>query len=185
MLDNLWSTIEYLFLESKPIIFINELEGGILLRAGKYSRTLKTGAVLRIPFLDTIETTSLAECTIDLPTQSITTEDGKDLVIGGVLRYRVRDPKPYLLLVDDPISVIKDTVMGHVFDAIADLTFEEIRSKRKLIAEEISYYVSTAVYRYGIDIDVEKGFTFSDLAKTRNIRLLQDLAYKGSDFEEA
>lgn len=76
-----------------PVFVINQFDAGVLLRRGIYVKTLSGGIYFKIPFLDEVCSHSIVPTTEALPPQSLTTKDGKSIVVSGVIKYEVSDIK--------------------------------------------------------------------------------------------
>lgn len=148
---------------------INQTDEGVRLRLGKFRSVLKPGFHWKISFADEILSHSVLWTTYSVPAQSLTTKDGKDVVVKSVIKYRVVDIQTFLLEVWDAIDAISDMTQGIVFDIVKDKTWEELQTidLKPLITRKARLEAK----RWGIEIET---VTLSDLAKIRSIRLLSD-----------
>ena len=126
MIEALKDMLLHLWDEIKPAYVVNEYEGGVLLRLGKYVRTDEPGLHWKIPFVDAPVITSIAVTTAQPGSQSLMTNDDQKVVISTVVKYSVKDVKPYLLEIEDRDDVLTDVVMGAVREVVRDCSFEEL-----------------------------------------------------------
>lgn len=142
-------------------------EGGVILRWGKYARTIGPGFNWKWPLMEKASLANTCTTTQRLPAQTLTTKDGQQVVVEAIVRYAIRDPKPYLTEVWDSVDVLADTTMGAIRLSVADLTYADL-----LLAPpepKVLESVRKAVNRYGFKIDA---VTFTSLGRIRSLRLL-------------
>lgn len=76
-------------------------EAGVKFVRGKKAKLITPGLCPYWPAVTVIETTSTAQKTINLESQTLTTKDGKTVTISLVLVYRIVDAMKAILGVDD------------------------------------------------------------------------------------
>ncbi len=85
-----------------PFKVVNHDEEGVLLRRGRYIRTLDPGIYWIIPLIDEIRVIDIKSQLIDLPDKAITDRlTGETWTVSGTIEYSVDDPKKALLEVHD------------------------------------------------------------------------------------
>ena len=102
-----WDTI-------KVCHIVKEYEHGVLLRAGKFHSRIEKGIVWKIPVIDDILLVHNTITTMVVQEQSLTTKDEKNVVIGGIVKYKITNPKTFLLEVEDVIDAINDITKGKI-----------------------------------------------------------------------
>ena len=107
--------------------------------------------------------------THSMPSQSLTTKDEKDIVVKGIIKYRVVDMKIFALEVWDAVDAISDMTQGIIFDIVKEKTWDELQHED--LKKEISRKARSEAKRWGIEIET---ITLSDLARIKSIRLLND-----------
>ena len=123
----------------------------------------------KLPIFDTIIEHGSVWTTHSMPAQSLTTKDGKDIVVKGIIKYRVVDMKVFALEVWDAVDAISDMAQGIIFDIVKDKTWDELQHED--LKRDISRKARAEAKRWGIEIET---VTLSDLAKIKSIRLLND-----------
>ena len=151
-----------------PFFVVHVYQGAGVLRFGKYNRTCGPGLHWKIPFVEEAIEQMTCTTTMRLPPQTLTTRDGKAIVVAAVVRYSVRDVQPYISLIYDQHDALADTTMGAIRQAVRDMSFDELLSSPP--EKGIATAVRRAVGRYGIEVEA---VTFTDLAAVRSFRLIQ------------
>jgi regulator of protease activity HflC (stomatin/prohibitin superfamily) len=174
--DFLYTVWEYVvFWEIVP-----EYENGIILRYGKYKRTItgsnglfKNGLHFRLPLcIDSYLSASVVTTTLEVASQSLTTKDGKPVVVSAVVKYRIKDVKLFLLEISDQYAAIEDFTQAKIKQVIADRDWVDITADAD---KKVTELVRESVEKYGIYIE-PKGIVLKDIQCCRTIRLIQDTA---------
>jgi regulator of protease activity HflC (stomatin/prohibitin superfamily) len=152
-----------------PWVVVNAYENSVVLRLGKYHRTLTPGLHWKLPFADDPNGVNMSTTTLRLPPQTLTTQDGIGVVVSVIVKYKVVDPRPYVTDVWDQVDVLADTVMGATRLAVADATWKELAENppEKVVAASTRKQVN----KYGFRVEA---ITFIDLGRVRSIRLMGD-----------
>lgn len=169
MLDKLIDVILTFLDQLLPITVINQTDKGVRLRFGKFKQVLEPDWHYKIPFVDEIVKHTVLWTTLSLPSQSLTTKDGKDIVVKGVIKYRIDDIETFLLEVWDAVDAISDMAQGIIFDIVKEKTWDELQTLD--LKPLITRKVRNEAKRWGIEVET---VTLSDLAKIKSIRLLND-----------
>lgn len=154
-----------------PIVIVHPWQGGVILRLGKYLKTIETGPHLKWPFLEDYVLTETCTTTIRLPPQSLTTKDGHAVVVGCIIKYHVNDVRELICNVWDAKDVLIDVTMGTIGRKIEMNTYDELRSGSP--AREVLEAVRKEVNAFGFKVEA---VTFTDFSKMRSIRLVQPRA---------
>lgn len=133
-LDKIIDLIKEIWNFMKPIIFINEYEKGVVLRAGKFNRAIEKGWHLRVPFLDDYHTVIYTLNTMRTTAVHITTTDDKTITAVPILEYTVGDAYAYLIATNDAPSNVHDILRAAISDYLTDCTWEECKLKRTINA---------------------------------------------------
>lgn len=150
-----------------PWFILKDYEHGVVLRFGKYHRILDPGLSWKIPLVDDVYEVRKSVTTLNVKAQTLTTLDGKDIVISAVVKYNVENPRVYLIEVDDAIDAIGDLTQGKIKDLVCAKTWEDLRVMKD---EELTKLVRQEAKNWGIKV---RFVTITDLAKIRTIRLMR------------
>jgi regulator of protease activity HflC (stomatin/prohibitin superfamily) len=105
--------------------------------------------------------------TVDLLSQTLTTKDGKNIVLKGIIRYKIEDPKKYLISVNSARDVLVDTVQGVIKNVIEDFTWGDATKLDTLITEKSKVMVED----WGIKVE---SVTLVDFSLIKTYRLIQN-----------
>jgi len=159
---------------ASPFAWVQPWEGGVRITSALgWQRIAVVGPGLHVkcPFLQVIETAEVASTTLNLPPQSLITQDDVPVVAGGVVKFSIRDILPLFTRVVDREDVLRDVALGAVFQAVRQRTWAVIVSDRGDMEREIRGAIADQVNVFGFKVE---RFTFSDLSRCRSIRLLQE-----------
>lgn len=108
---------------------VDHWENAVILRWGKYHKTLNPGRYWKWPIRDYGISTNVKPDTIEIDSISITTLDKKNISIGIVIGYQVKNIKLFLVEHNDSLSNFADFCKGELSDVIEDLNWDDIRKK--------------------------------------------------------
>jgi regulator of protease activity HflC (stomatin/prohibitin superfamily) len=162
--------IEFLIKLGKDVLLwvvIEEWNEAVLLRFGKFVKVLKPGIHFKIPFFDSVWETETITQSIDMNPQSITTADGKNIVVKAIIRFSVVDTKTYVMSIMKPHDVLVDTTQGMIREIIEDTRWYDLVGIDKQLTTEVGKFMR----RWGIK--VEK-VTLTDLAEIPSYRVIMN-----------
>lgn len=150
-----------------PWEIIRVYQSGAVLRFGKYHRTLEAGIHWKWPVVEEVIEIDTCVTTIRLPPQTLTTKDGVTVVVSSIIKYQVKDLKPYICDIFDQHDVLGDVSMGAIRQAIHTVSYEELINTppEPIVLEAIRKEVN----QYGFKIH---RVTFIDIGKIRSFRLI-------------
>jgi len=170
MLESLFNFLSSLWRWFIPFSVVDQWEMGVILRLGKFRKVADPGFHWLIPFsVDRMMVAPAVVQTHRLSKQSITTKDGKQIVVSAVIKFTVTDIRAFLLDVFQSGDAIEDVSMGGLRKIIASKTWDECQHDD--LEEELKKAVRAEVKKFGIEV---QKVTLPDLACIRSIRLLQD-----------
>lgn len=145
---------------------INQYERGVVLRLGKYNRTLDPGFRVIIPYLDKMYKIDIRTITMDIPKQEVITRDNVTVNVDAVVYARVIDAQKATLEIADYRHATATFAQTALRDVTGNFDLDEILSKRDEISSRIREIVDTQVDKWGIDIES---------VKLQNIELPSDM----------
>jgi len=149
--------------------FIDEWEEGVLLRRGKFSRTVGPGIAWHLPLeIDEITTQNVKPTAMDLAEQVLTTQDGVKVVISAVLMWAIFDIKKCIVDVDDAEETLEQIAEGYVLDLVEETKWNDVRTKA--FRKELKQRIQKQARKFGISVTTVK---LSNLAETKVFRLIQ------------
>ena len=121
---------------------------------GKYSKTLKSGLNLLIPFIDRVsKVVSLKEQVIDFPPQPVITRDNATVEIDTVIYFQILDTKLYTYGVERPIQAIENLSTTTLRNVIGDMTVDQTLTSRDKINAEMRIALNVATDPWGIKVN--------------------------------
>lgn len=135
-----------------PFVILKDWEGALVLRLGKYSRSLKPGMNFKLPLLDRIIKVDKRITTIDIPQQEVMTTDNIPLKIDGVVYFKVKNVADAILNVNDYYNAIALYSQTAIRDVIGGIELDKILSDREGVAQEIHNIIENDISKWGIEI---------------------------------
>jgi regulator of protease activity HflC (stomatin/prohibitin superfamily) len=151
----------------RPWVVVNDYEGGVILRFGRYHRELKPGLHWKLPVADAAVTTSTVITTMALRPQTLTTRDDLTVVISAIVKYQISDVRAYLLDIWESADVLNDVTLGAIKEIVASVDYADLQNPS--IENDVLAIVQEEAKRFGVHVHK---VTFSDLGRIRSIRLI-------------
>jgi len=148
--------------------FIDPWEEGIVVRRGKFSRTVGPGIAWHLPFqIDEITTLNVKQSSMELDEQVLTTADGVKIVISVNLLWSVFDIKKALIDVEACDDTLSDIALGFVQELVEESEWDYIRTSA--FRKELKGLIQKQARKFGITASTVK---VANLAETRVYRLI-------------
>ena len=169
MFNELIQWIKEFWNEVNPFFIVREYQEALLLRNGKFRTLLKAGFHVKLPFLEEYIAQHIVQTTQSLSAQSLVTNDGKNIVVRAMVKYRIVDVKTYLLEVFDAVDAISDVTQGIIKNIIMSKSFEECLDNE--LDNLITKKCRAEIKKFGVEI---MQVTLTDIAPIRSYRLIND-----------
>jgi regulator of protease activity HflC (stomatin/prohibitin superfamily) len=148
---------------------LSPYQAGVRIRLGKYHSTLGPGWHWFAPFnIDSLIEDSVVTETIEIRPQSLTTKDGKQIVLSSVVTCHIEDVKTFLLDVEGRNAALKDATCGVISDFIMKRTWAELNDIQD-IGNELAKAVRRKAKMYGVNVHTVQ---LADFTITRSFRLI-------------
>jgi membrane protease subunit HflK len=171
MLDRLVDLLVRFGMDMLPFVIIEQWNGAVQLRYGKFIKVLYPGIHFKIPFFDSIIECPVITQSVNLPSQTLTTLDDESIVLKSIIRYRVSNIQTYLLGVMHANDVLIDTTQGMIRDVVELTTWDDLVDVNETITNKVKEYV----VRWGIEVEA---VTITDLGIVKSFRIFGDEAHK-------
>ncbi len=145
---------------------VNQYERGIVLRLGRFHRTMNPGLRIIIPYIDHMMKVDVRTTPMDIPKQEVITKDNVTVNVDAVVYYRVLDPKKAVLETTNYSYATSTFAQTALRDITGNFELDEILSKRDEISSQIKEIVDKQTDKWGIDIEN---------VKLQNIELPSDM----------
>jgi regulator of protease activity HflC (stomatin/prohibitin superfamily) len=148
---------------------VNAYQEGVVLRFGRYHRTLNPGIHWVIPLAETVEEVVMVPTTITLPAQTITTKDGKVVVAKAMVKCRVADSRVYTVEVYDAKDALSDTTCGIIFDTVHGMDMAAINEMS--LSSTVTVAAKKEARKWGMSV---LAVTFTDFGEVTTVRLINE-----------
>ncbi len=147
-----WIIFLIILLLTLSVRIINQYERGVVLRLGKYSRTLQPGLRFVIPLIERVIKVDIRTNALDIPQQEIITKDNIPLKVNGVVYVKIENAEKSVLNVDNVFYVVSTYAQTVLRDIISKYELDEILSKREELSKDIREIVDKRAEEWGVDI---------------------------------
>ena len=122
-------------------------------RFGRFTRTLKPGLNLIIPFIDQVGARlNMMEQVLDVPTQEVITKDNATISADGVTFFQVQDAPRAAYEVRDLERALLNLTMTNIRTVMGSMDLDELLAKRDEINDRLLRVVDEAAAPWGIKI---------------------------------
>jgi regulator of protease activity HflC (stomatin/prohibitin superfamily) len=171
MFDKLVDLLVRFSMDILPFVIVEQWNGAVQLRYGKFIKVLYPGIHFKIPFFDSIIECPVITQSVNLPSQTLTTLDDESIVLKSIIRYRVSNIQTYLLGVMHANDVLIDTTQGMIRDVVELTTWDDLVDVNETITNKVKEYV----VRWGIEVEA---VTITDLGIVKSFRIFGDEGHK-------
>jgi membrane protease subunit HflK len=171
MFDKLVDLLVRFSMDILPFVIVEQWNGAVQLRYGKFIKVLYPGIHFKIPFFDSIIETPVITQSVNLPSQTLTTLDDEGIVLKSIIRYRVSNIQTYLLSVMHANDILIDTTQGMIRDVVELTTWDDLVDVNETITNKVKEYV----VRWGIEVEA---VTITDLGIVKSFRIFGDESHK-------
>ena len=169
MFDKLIEIITNWWLQLTPIIIIRDYEEAVLLRFGRFKAVFKPGMHFKIPLFDEVIDQHVVVTTLSLDAQSLYTKDKQNIVVKGLIKYKIADVQIFLLEVYDAQDALSDMSQSIIKNIIMSMTLEECTDSE--LDNILTKKVRVEARKWGVEV---QQVTLTDLAPIRSYRLIND-----------
>jgi len=155
-------------------------EEAVVIRLGKYHRTLEEGWHFMAPFgIESVIKDTVVRRTAYLSVQSLTSQDGKAVNLSPIVIYKIRNIRRWELEVDDASDAMRDITYGLNDQLCAETPWAEVYTDK--YAEKLTQLVKKEGTDWGAFVIKVK---FSDRAQSRSMRIWTGDGMTGSEEDE-
>jgi regulator of protease activity HflC (stomatin/prohibitin superfamily) len=169
-LDSLVNIVAATWRFFQPLAVLDQYEGGVVLRWGRFAREVGPGRTWHWPFLiERVFKTPVVEQTFRPPSQALSTMDDISVVVGGIVRYKITNVRKWMLEVWETRDVFEDVSASAIKSVVTSHKWADLRTADidKIVTEAVKAEAS----RFGVRVIKA---TLADVTRTRALRLIMD-----------
>jgi len=137
----------------KGINIVPQGEEWVVERLGKFSRTLKPGLNIIIPYIEAVrQKISTRDIILDIPQQEVITRDNAVISTNAVTFIRVTNPRDALYGIENFRLAIQQLVMTTLRSILGEMTLDEALSNREMIKTKLKDAIVDDVADWGVTV---------------------------------
>ncbi|MEA3454970.1 MAG: SPFH domain-containing protein [Campylobacterota bacterium] len=137
----------------KGINVVPQGEEWIVERLGKYSRTLKPGLNIILPYIEKVRTRiTTRDIILDIPQQEVITKDNAVILTNAVAFVRVTKPQDAIYGVEDFKMAIQQLIMTTLRSILGEMKLDEALSNRDQIKARLKDQIIDDVADWGVTV---------------------------------
>jgi regulator of protease activity HflC (stomatin/prohibitin superfamily) len=137
----------------KGINIVPQGEEWVVERLGRFSRTLRPGLNLIVPYIDSIrEKITTRDIILDIPQQEVITKDNAVILTNAVTFLRVTKPENALYGVENFRLAIQQLVMTTLRSILGEMSLDEALSNREHIKAKLKDQILEDVADWGVTV---------------------------------
>ena len=131
---------------------LRPFEKGVVERLGSYQRTVESGLVFLIPFIEKIKKVDLREQVVDVPPLEVITKDNTVVIVDCVIFYEVIDPFNAVYNVVNFYQAITKLAQTNLRNIIGDLELDQTLTSREMINTDLREVLDEATDKWGTKV---------------------------------
>ncbi|MCP4647292.1 MAG: slipin family protein [bacterium] len=146
----------FIFILVAAVRIVPQYKEGVLLTFGRYTKDVKPGLNIIIPFVHTLLTVDKRITTVDIPKQEVMTRDNVPVAVNAVVYFRVQNTKDAILEIQNYTYAVAQYAQTALRDVIGGITLDTLLIERESISKDIKELVDRETDKWGVDITAIK-----------------------------
>lgn len=151
----------FVLIVSALVIFIIAMTGlrivrpwekGLIERLGRFQRTVDSGLIMIVPFIERLVKVDMREQVVDVPPQQVITKDNVAVAVDAVVYYEVTDPVKVTYNVANFYLAATKLAQTNLRNLVGDLALDESLTSRELINNRLRDILDDATDKWGTKV---------------------------------
>ncbi len=131
---------------------LREYERGIVFMLGRYYKVKGPGLILIIPIIQQMVRVDLRTVVLDIPTQDLITRDNVSVQVNAVLYFRVVDPQPAIINVEDFMEATGQLAQTTLRSVLGQHELDQLLADREKLNQDIQEILDQQTDQWGIKV---------------------------------
>jgi regulator of protease activity HflC (stomatin/prohibitin superfamily) len=131
---------------------VQQFEKGLVMRVGRYQKTVTPGLVFLVPFLDAMTKVDMRERVINVLPQKVITKDNVSVMVDAVIYFKVVDPMRAEFEVADFAYACTTLAQTNLRNLIGDRSLDETLTARDMINASLRDVLDKATDNWGVKV---------------------------------
>lgn len=136
----------------RSVRIVNQYEKGLVVRFGKYQRTVGSGINILVPFIESILTVDMRERVLNVDPQNVITKDNVAVVVDAVVYYKVVDPVKAEFEIQNFAYAATTLAQTNMRNIVGELALDETLISRDVINTNLRTVLDEATNPWGVKI---------------------------------
>jgi desulfoferrodoxin-like iron-binding protein len=133
---------------------VGEHEQGVVLRFGRYLRTIGSGLFFTIPLIDRMVKVDMRIITMDLPSQEAVTRNNVVVRIHAVICFKVTEPAIAVTKSLDHIRATAQVSRVTLGNILAESELDELLKQRERLGQRLQQTIDEQTKSWGVRVSV-------------------------------
>lgn len=141
-----------LMLLSSMIKILSDWEKAVVLRLGRFNRTVGPGMIFLLPWIDRAYRVDTRIVTLDVPRQEMMTKDNVPVSVDAIVLFNVIDPNTAILKIENYARTTNLIAQTTLRSTIGQAELDELLSQRERINEHLKKVIDEQTEPYGVKV---------------------------------
>ncbi|HLJ56117.1 MAG TPA: SPFH domain-containing protein [Chthonomonadaceae bacterium] len=141
-----------LLIISSAFKVLSNWERAVVLRLGKYNRTVGPGMIFLLPWVDRAYRVDTRIVTLDVPRQEMMTKDNVPVTVDAIVLFNVIDPNTAILKIENYARTTNLIAQTTLRSTIGQAELDELLSQRERINEHLKKVIDEQTEPYGVKV---------------------------------